>query len=128
MAELNAIEHVQAIHLLLLHANARLWRGKDAVKAIKDFVASFTQRASCIGDNASILGSQFKKTEMRAWVKVSFNITTCNGVSEDLFNGQEITDMTNRWQVPRRASQNDAKVYQAGDKVLSFGLHIGQRR
>lgn len=71
VSELNAIEHIQAIHLLLLHANARLWRGKDANKAIRDFVVSFTQRASCMGDDASIMGNPFQKSEIRAWVKVS---------------------------------------------------------
>jgi hypothetical protein len=71
VAELNAIEHIHAIHLLVLHANSRLWRGKDANKAIKDFVASFTQRASCMGDDASVMGNPFKKSELRAWVKVS---------------------------------------------------------
>jgi len=109
VSELNAIEHMHAIHLLLLHANARLWRGKDANKAIRDFVSSFAQRASCLGEDASVVGNQFEKSEIRAWAK-------------------EITDMINKWQVPRRTFQNDAKVYNAGDKVLSFGLQIGQRR
>ncbi|KIM78422.1 hypothetical protein PILCRDRAFT_824303 [Piloderma croceum F 1598] len=110
VAELNAIEHIHAIHLLVLHANSRLWRGKDANKAIKDFVASFTQRASCMGDDASVMGNPFKKSELRAWVK-------------------EITDMLNRWQVPRRASLDVAasKEYAAGDKIV-VGLQVGQRR
>jgi len=110
VSELSAIEHIRAIQLLLLHANARLWRGKDANKAIKDFVASFTQRASCLGDDASIMGSLYKKSEIRAWVN-------------------EITDMINRWQVHRRASYDGAagKEYAAGDKIV-MGLQMSQRR
>lgn len=73
VAELNAVEHIHAIHLLLLHANARLWRGKDAASAIKDFVASFTQRASCLAEDSSVMGSTIAKSEIRAWVKVSEN-------------------------------------------------------
>jgi len=42
---------------------------------------------------------------------------------------QEITDMLNRWQVPRRASLDVAasKEYAAGDKIV-VGLQVGQRR
>lgn len=75
MAELNSVEHIQAIHLLLLHANTKLWKGKDANKSIRDFVASFTQRASCLADNASILGNTFKKSEIRGWVKVNCDMS-----------------------------------------------------
>jgi hypothetical protein len=43
---------------------------------------------------------------------------------------QEITDMINRWQVHRRASQEDGAVnkdYGAGDKIV-FCLQMSQRR
>lgn len=37
--------------------------------------------------------------------------------------------MINRWQLPRRINDDAAtKDLNAGDKVLLFGLHIGQRR
>lgn len=46
-------------------------------KAIKDFVAGFTQRASCVGEKAgegaSIMGGRWSKNEIRAWVKVSLS-------------------------------------------------------
>ena len=62
---------MHAIHLLLLHANAQLWKGKDANNVTKDFVAKFTQRASCIGEQSSILGHEITKDELRARVQVS---------------------------------------------------------
>lgn len=73
VAELSTVEHIHAIHLLVLHATAKLWRGKDVNKAIKDFVTSFTQRASCVAESAeeaSVMGACWTKGEIRAWIKV----------------------------------------------------------
>lgn len=72
IAELTSIEHMHAIHLLLLHANTKLWKGKDANATIKDFVANFTQRSTRMGERSSILGHEITKDELQAKVKVAF--------------------------------------------------------
>jgi len=113
VADLSAIEHIHATHLLVLHATAKLWRGKDVNKAIKDFVTSFTQRASCVAESAeeaSVMGARWTKGEIRAWIK-------------------EIADMINKWQVTRRVQQDDSNLdFVVGDRLNSFGLQMARRR
>lgn len=124
---------MHAIHLLLLHANTKLWKGKDANTAIKDFIANFTQHASCMGEQSSILGHEITKTELRARAKVSIDVSLRHISIKVLMRlplWQEITDMINRWQVRRITHDSKAAStdLHAGDKVVSFGLHLGQRR
>jgi hypothetical protein len=72
LAELSCIEHVQGIHALLSHAGEKLWMGREAGKALRDFVTSFTQRASAMGNGTTSI----KKVEMDKSVRVSNPIMT----------------------------------------------------
>ena len=92
-----SIEHVQAIHSLLLHATFKLWHDVNvegrANGSTSDFVPCFVHHAKLLKDNMSVLGKSLKPGEL------DIRIT-------------EIVDMVNEWQTE---SMPTPKISLSGD-------------
>ncbi|KII91074.1 hypothetical protein PLICRDRAFT_174400 [Plicaturopsis crispa FD-325 SS-3] len=87
LAGLTTVEHMHAIHELLLHANQRLWTQlPDRNAAVQDFVASFRQRTSTFDAGSTLMGQQIDVSKVQIWVK-------------------EVVAMMHRWQ---RSTQLDS--------------------
>jgi hypothetical protein len=64
LSELNAVEHVRAIHALILNSGEKLWMGREGGIALRDVHTAFTQRVSAM----NVKGST--RVEVDKYVKV----------------------------------------------------------
>ncbi|KAH7905308.1 hypothetical protein BJ138DRAFT_792073 [Hygrophoropsis aurantiaca] len=59
LAETNALEHIHAIHAIVLRAKAGPWQGRDSLRVVRNFTVTFSQRTSSIREDASLVGHSF---------------------------------------------------------------------
>jgi hypothetical protein len=64
LSELNAVEHVRAIHALIYNSGEKLWMGQEGGIALRDVHTGFTQRVSAM----NLKGSA--RVEVDKYVKV----------------------------------------------------------